>query len=384
MGNVFDYLTWRGDVPFSADPFNEVDNLILAELAYVDFKNVPDTGEPVPLKEACEDFFRNHPIKGASADPMMQKAGLMKRMVKDARFRNTRLVYYNNEAAEQGLQFAGVTFLLEDGTAYAAFRGTDSSFASWRESLDLSYLPETEGQRRAVSYLNRLEALPGYKLRVGGHSKGGNYAVYGAAFCERSIQDRIVQVYSNDGPGFHDEVILSDGYRRILPKIINIIPDSSVIGRLLLNASIPRVVKADSVGLAQHNAFTWRVERNRFERTGISDMGMFLDKSVTEWTERLNDQTRSSLIRSIFTLLDGTGMENFRNLRGSKRKSAEALLSGLNELPEKKRQELFQSMLLLLRSGGQTAVSGMGTFLQNYMNEHGPRRGNNDDPGRAQ
>ena len=33
MATIFDYLEWRGDIPFEADPFNEVDNLILAELA---------------------------------------------------------------------------------------------------------------------------------------------------------------------------------------------------------------------------------------------------------------------------------------------------------------------------------------------------------------
>lgn len=37
MANINEYLDWRGDVPFSIDPFNDVDNLILSELAYTDF-----------------------------------------------------------------------------------------------------------------------------------------------------------------------------------------------------------------------------------------------------------------------------------------------------------------------------------------------------------
>ena len=28
MGNIFDYLTWRGDLSFSQDPVNPVDALI--------------------------------------------------------------------------------------------------------------------------------------------------------------------------------------------------------------------------------------------------------------------------------------------------------------------------------------------------------------------
>ena len=45
MANIFDYLDWRGDMPLSADPLNEVDNLVLSELVYTDFREiVPEDG----------------------------------------------------------------------------------------------------------------------------------------------------------------------------------------------------------------------------------------------------------------------------------------------------------------------------------------------------
>ena len=34
MGNIMDYLDWRGDITFEQSPFNEVDNVILAQLAF--------------------------------------------------------------------------------------------------------------------------------------------------------------------------------------------------------------------------------------------------------------------------------------------------------------------------------------------------------------
>ena len=34
---LLDYLQWRNDVPLSVSPFNEVDNIILAYLSYIDF-----------------------------------------------------------------------------------------------------------------------------------------------------------------------------------------------------------------------------------------------------------------------------------------------------------------------------------------------------------
>ena len=61
MPNIFDYLEWRGDVPFSADPFNDVDGLVLAELAYTLFDGiVPEDGEKISLGQVREEFFRDH------------------------------------------------------------------------------------------------------------------------------------------------------------------------------------------------------------------------------------------------------------------------------------------------------------------------------------
>lgn len=40
MADISDYLRWRGDITFEQDPFNDVDNLILAQIAYVDFSDI--------------------------------------------------------------------------------------------------------------------------------------------------------------------------------------------------------------------------------------------------------------------------------------------------------------------------------------------------------
>ena len=64
MANLMDYLDWRGDLTLAQSPFNEVDNLILAELSFVDFQGIvpgPGEGEGVPLAEAAEAFFARFP-----------------------------------------------------------------------------------------------------------------------------------------------------------------------------------------------------------------------------------------------------------------------------------------------------------------------------------
>ena len=371
MGNILDYLDWRGDIPFSVDSFNEVDNLLLSELAYVNFHDIPDDGAAVPLSDVSDVYFQKFPLEQLEKDSSdLNKALVLKKMTGSIRFGNMKLCRYVNELdKEQPIQFSAITCILDDDTVYVAFRGTDHSFTGWKESLDLSYTNETEGQRMAIDYLSGLSDLKGYPLRVGGHSKGGNYAVYGAAFCSSEVRDRLIAVYSNDGPGFHNDVIMSEEYRRILPKILTIIPEASVIGRLLLNASVPIIVKSTAVGLMQHDAFSWCVLRNRFERTGISGMGVFLDKSISDWTGHMDDEKRESLIDSIFTLLDQTGKENFRDLKAEKMKTLRTLLSGVNDLPNEKRQELFQMMRQLFVSGRQTAIAEMTQYLENIKAE---------------
>ena len=37
---VFDYLQWRGDLTLQQDPFNEVDNLVLCIIAYINLRKI--------------------------------------------------------------------------------------------------------------------------------------------------------------------------------------------------------------------------------------------------------------------------------------------------------------------------------------------------------
>ena len=62
MANLMDYLDWRGDLTFREAPFNEVDNLILAQLVYVEFAGiVPAPGEEgtITVKDHVNSFLRH-------------------------------------------------------------------------------------------------------------------------------------------------------------------------------------------------------------------------------------------------------------------------------------------------------------------------------------
>lgn len=359
MANIFDYLDWRGDIPLSIDPFSEVDALVLSELAYTKFEDAGVGADFVTLKAAREAFFKVHTREELlSLTSFTAKAPLlMDKMVSGARFGNIRLFHYLNEVnADKDAQFSAVTFILDDDTAFVAMRGTDGTVVGWKEDFNLSYLSETEGQRRAVEYLNTIGRLLDNNIRVGGHSKGGNFAVFASSFCEPQIKERIGKIYSFDAPGLRDETINLQGYKEILPKIIRVIPDTSIIGNLLTHEEQTIVVRSNASGIAQHDGFSWEVLRNDFVNAQVSELGLAITKTMSEWLSQTDDEERQFITDTVFTLIESTGNDTFREMSEQKWKTAESMLASIRTIPKEKRQEFSHQIGKLLQTGRQTAA----------------------------
>ena len=367
MADLFEYLKWRSDVPFSVAPLNDVDNLVLAELAYSDFSGiVPSDGRPVPVAEVCERFFQAHDkeeiLKSTS---FTAKAPLlMENMVTGGRFGNMQLCWYVDHLDEERTaQMSAVTYLLDDGSIYVAFRGTDSTLVGWKEDFDIGCLTETRGQELAVSYLDRIAQALDAPIRVGGHSKGGNFAIYAASFCRPEIQDRIISVYSNDGPGFRKEVTEMPGYLTVLPKLCKIVPDTSMIGMLLADKAARRVVRSSAFGILQHDALSWSTERDRLEPAEPSELGKLLNNVLASWIDGMDDNLRNSVTDTIFDAFEATGADTFHEIAQQKWKSAEAVLGYLFKIPREKQEELFQLAGSLLKNGSQAALAQLPELL---------------------
>ena len=357
MADIFDYLRKRGSVPFEEDPFNEVDNLVLAMLSYTDFDGIlDDSFNTTSLNIADRKYFEKHSRAEArkSIFHFIRAPLLMDGMLKGNRFRETTLTKYVDIInSDKDMQMAAVTFLLSDGSAYVAFRGTDTTVAGWKEDFNMSYMPETAGQLSAVRYLNEVGAEIKGPIRVGGHSKGGNFAVYASAFCDREIQDRILEVYTNDGPGFRSEVMEREAYKRILPRVVSIVPDTSIVGMLLTNNVGHIVVKSKDVGLLQHNALTWMVDQNRFRHTKQSAFGSFINRSQKEWLSNLDDKSREMFVNTLFSFFEATGMDTFDEMIANGRTSAEKIITSIKNLPKEQQVALVAAMGGLLKSGRQ-------------------------------
>lgn len=374
MPNIESYLEWRGDIPFSVDPFNEVDNLVLAELAYTEFGDLIPEGSRVPLRRVQKEFFETHSREEIrrSRNPIRRAPLLMDTMITGQRFGEIRLMdYVDILDTESDVQMSAVTYLLDDETAYVAFRGTDNTLVGWKEDFNMSYLPETGGQRKAIEYLDLAAAHLRRPLRVGGHSKGGNFAVYASAFARKSVQDRIINVYTNDGPGFRDEVMQTDEYKAILPKVISIVPETCIIGMLLASSVNHIIVESNDQGLMQHDGQTWQVRRNRFVRTEMSDLGNFIRKAQKDWLSKLDDDRREFFVDTLFSLLEASGVDTFGEMVSRKNKTAERILSVIQDIPRENQKEFMKIIGELIQSSGQTAVSSLGEWIRSQMDNNG-------------
>ena len=350
--NILDYIDWRGDITFAERGLNEVDNLIFAELAYLIMDGlVSEDGSVSPtLAELCEAYLAaGYDQSELLYDPLP----LLKKASTSARFGGVRASRYVNLVdTEKQIQFSAVTYLYAEGEAYVAYRGTDNTIVGWREDMNFSFLSETPGQYESAAYLNRIAAEVGGRLTVGGHSKGGNFAVYGAAFCDPAARGHIVKVYSNDGPGFNKEIAESENYRAILDRTVKIIPDSSLVGILLSSKARRRVIKSDAKGVMQHVAYSWRVKGTSFEeadeRTAAS---IFMDDTLHAWVDTLSEDELRALAAVIFDSLDAAGVTTVGDLNANRLATYSAVLKAVSQVDSLRKSEVATVLKKLIMSG---------------------------------
>lgn len=348
MADFLDYIAWRGDLSFEAAPFCEVDNLVFSEIVYADMDGIAAPGITVSqLASGYKEAGRDQSALANDPADLLEAAG------KSVRFGGARLEDYVNEVdVGRQIQFAAVTFVNEGMPPFIAFRGTDNTIVGWREDFALCYLSETPGQKDAVDYLEAQAEKRSGELILGGHSKGGNLAVYAAAFCNDRIKDRIAAVYSDDGPGFNDSVISSPGYAAVLPKVRRIIPESSLIGVLLSNGARVKVVKSTANGLWQHDPHSWEIRGTAFEEAdGRSVSSILMDETLSRWMNSMDRKQREGFVTGVFDALEASGALTLAQLNSKKWIYYNAVLRAALKLEPSLRSDLTGALKKLAAAG---------------------------------
>ncbi len=352
MANMVDYIDWRGDLTFSQSRLNEVDNVLLVFFSFLDLagivSSVPDS-EGITLREATEIYFdkiKDQKVSYGAIIPTADIHDMAKKMAESVRFGGIILSGYTERLdLERQEQFAAYTALLDDGSAFVCFRGTDDTLVGWKEDLNLALEGETAGQKSAVEYLRTVAENIKGPIRLGGHSKGGNLAVYAAAKSPHRVRQRVYRIYNNDGPGFTKAFIESEGYADIKSRTVKLVPQDSVVGMILYNDDNYTVVKSARAGIDQHNSYLWQVVGKRFLRMShISQKTQILNETLNKWLEGKDLDTRKELFEAVYEIMT---VANAKTLSDFSRDKL-LLIRSIGMVEPKKRDVVFKALSQLI------------------------------------
>jgi len=152
-----------------------------------------------------------------------------------------------------------------------------------------------------------------------------------------------------DGPGFSEENIAKDGMKRILPRTKTYLPQSSVVGMLLEHEEEFTVIHSRSLGVLQHDLYTWDVMGPNFiieeETTGSSQ---FIDQALKEWLKVMPKDKREAFVETVFSILDDCDAVTLRELFSGK--NAARVVKNLAQMEEEERALVQEGLGILLNS----------------------------------
>ena len=310
MSNINDYLLWRGDIPITSKfKFNEIDSMILARFSYLVFEKIK-MNEKETIKSIYEKMkdIPNEDFRYNGDKELITYLG------QSNRFKNmeiTDCVKTNKKEIEK--QFGAVTIHISNKEMYISYIGTDNTIYGWKEDFNMSFMDNVPCQIEGKEYAEKIAKKYSNKnIRIGGHSKGGNVAIYSAIAIPTEIQNRIIKVYNYDGPGFSKNIIDKHKNDKIIDKIETYIPQDSIIGRILNHKEKMTISLSNEKGILQHDIYSWQVLKDDLikskQNTEVSEN---IDKTLTDWLETTKPEQRKIFIDTVFELFYSTDANTF-------------------------------------------------------------------------
>ena len=336
--------------------FSNVDSLVLSELSYMRLPGlVPAFGEAksvatVPIRDLLRAESYDEMFVSNSSEMNDYRLSLLRAVCESPRFRRLRVGEYAERLDEgEQQQFAAMTFDLgADFGLYVAFRGTDGTLVGWKEDFNMSFIMPVPSQEAAVEYINSTCQYIRGRLYIGGHSKGGNLAIYSAVKCSERVRKKIDCVYNNDGPGFDVNMIKSAKYQAMLPLIKSIVPENSIVGMLLEHDEDYIIVKSSQSGLMQHDAMSWQVLGAFLVKAKkLSAQSRRLNKALSSWINSVDNERREEFVETLFGLLYASGAKNLSDVSADRLRSTREVIRQYAGL-DKDSRTLIKNMLLSL------------------------------------
>ena len=295
MSDSSNFLTYAQTAfdSFEERTFCAVDSLVFAWLSYLRLPgDMPELAgwQGLDVRELLRAECYPE-IIGDLWDPEGSRA-LLEAVAASPRYRGVRVCGYRavNDVSMTE-QFAAMTFRFPAGFSYLSFRGTDSTIVGWKEDFNMAFRCPVPSQESAARYVDEAAAAIDGPLLCGGHSKGGNLAVYGAAMCSDAAGDRI-----------------------------------------------------------EHNPFSWVVDGCDFvycER--LSAGARYVDSSIREMLLAVGPAERERFVDALFSVFEATGAERFADIAGNLRESLPVMLQTAQGFDKDTRRFISQTIAAILK-----------------------------------
>ena len=362
MSNYIEYLKWRGDLSFQAAPFCEVDAMILCQLVYINMQQFVSSDfkfDEITAEQICQYYLLSVEPKNSMEKILYE---ISEAVLSAPRISKVRICGYEDIInTEEHQQFAAATFEIDEETSFVAYRGTDETLVGWKENMDLAYNEEVPSQKAAVEYLNRAAESLGGKIYVGGHSKGGNLAVYASAFSNDSVNEHLQAIYNFDGPGFNNIVIQKKEFLEVKDLVHTYVPQNSLIGLLLKHKESYTVIRSTKIsGMNEHQMDTWEVgPKDIVRETELKGMGKVLNENIQEWIDSMTYEEKRQFIEVLYDLVDEYATvedlssprnlariaKSYSSMNEENKKKVSAAMGSLSDTVKANIKEYFQNLI---------------------------------------
>ncbi len=369
MANINDYLLWRGDIPINSQfKFNEIDSMILARFSYLLFDKITmNENETIgSISEKMRDIPNEEFLYNGDKE-------LITYLGQSDRFKNMAVTdYICNNDKQSEKQFCAITVHISSKEMYISYIGTDKTINGWKEDFNMSFMDNVPCQIDGKEYADKItKKYPEKNILIGGHSKGGNVAIYSALTASPEIQKRIIKVYNYDGPGFSKDIIDKYGNDAIINKIETYIPQDSIIGRILNHKEKIKIALSNEKGIFQHDIYSWQVLKDDLiqldQNTETSEN---IDKALTNWIETTTAEQRKVFIDTVFELIGSTDADTFGEISKNLSTNIPKMLKKYEEISVDDKKAITKMIKILVNSYFNIVKEKEKTKLDNMKEQY--------------
>ena len=350
--NINDYIVKFGRRSHKTFPYNDVDALILSQLAYINLDQVVpslyDDKKPIKIKDFDIQAMSSFPDGSVDKKFDIKMIDLLK---KSRRFKDIEVGYYlKSHSNDNIIQYFSVTYFLPDGTMFIAYRGTDTTLLGWKEDFLMAFSPTIPSHELALTYAHGiLLKCKDREFFLGGHSKGGNIAFYVATHLNESESSRLIFAYSFDGPGFKEDIRKFPSFELNKEKMLKYYTYNDVIGYFYNDVKPYKIVSSNGLLFGGHDPFYWKINaRGMFiSNPTTSKYAKIRSKRLLMWLDSMNKEDSKLMFDTLFELFGEN--ETIYDLAKNLPKNIKLGRVTFVNYPEEKRKRIVSLLKNLLK-----------------------------------